>query len=126
MFQWLKNRLTSEDPRQWRPELHDAGFRCFARRRCHEVRWSDIRLICTYKRDLFAYDLICIGFETSSGEFVEIDEQMNGFMAVVKQMEQTFPGIRSDWHRTVMLPAFEPNERVLWSSGDAQVDKTDQ
>jgi len=126
MLKWLKKRLVRDDPASWRLELHDAGFRCHARKRSDDVRWADLESIRTYKLDVFAYDLICIAFESSSGECVAIHEQMKGFMGVVKQMEQTFPEIPSDWYTTVMLPAFATNERVLWNAANAQGNKTDQ
>lgn len=121
-FLWVKHRLTGDDPRHWRLELHDVGFRCFARKRCDDVRWSDVCLIRTYKRDVFAYELVCILFETNSGANVEIDEKMTGFGAIIKRLAKEFPNIPADWFDRVAFPPLKANERILWqsSSDEAQ------
>ena len=40
--------------------------------------WEEVQSIFVYKRDLFAVDKICAVFLLSSGETVEIDEEMGG------------------------------------------------
>ena len=125
MLLWLKYKLTGDDPRHWRLELHDAGFRCFARKRCDDVRWPDVCLIRTYKRDVFSHDLVCVLFETKSGECVEIDEKMQGFGAVIKRIEREFPSIPAGWYDTMKFPPLKANERILWQSGGVQDNGTD-
>lgn len=118
---WLKYKLTGDDPRHWRLELHEAGFRCFARKRCDDVRWSDICLIRAYKRDIFTHDLVCIWIETKSGASVEIDEKMTGFGAVTRRIEKEFPTIPGDWFEKVSFPPLKANESTLWQSGGDDV-----
>jgi len=37
------------------------------------LEWNDVRIVLAYKRDVFATDLICLGFTTSEGT-IEVNE----------------------------------------------------
>jgi hypothetical protein len=78
------------------------------------VAWSDVRTIRTFKRDLFSHDVICLAFEIGDDEWIEAWESMVDFELVHQAMMKRFPDLPEDWYSTVMLPAFEANERVLW------------
>lgn len=82
------------------------------------LRWADVRRVATYKHDFFAYDMICLGFETGDEQWIEIWEAMVDFSLVSERMQTEFPTIPADWYVTVMLPPFEANYRVLWQCGD--------
>jgi len=80
-----------------------------------DFKWAEVSEIRTYKVDCFAYDDICLSFNVD-GLWFEVSEQDDIFRTVVEIVEQRFPGIPHDWYREVMLPAFETNDRVLWSA----------
>lgn len=122
LLQWVKYKLTGDDPRNWRLELHDNGFRCFARKRCDDVRWCNLRSIRTYYRAVYENNVVCISYETKSGERVEIDEKMKGFGLVIKQMERQFSNVPADWYDRMKFPSTKAAGRTLWQSGgdDAQ------
>jgi hypothetical protein len=82
--------------------------------RGREVHWDTIRAIATHKRDLYIYDDICLAFQTETELWVEVSEEEPGFQLLVDEVERRFPSVPKDWFTAVMLPAFEPNYRVLW------------
>jgi hypothetical protein len=75
------------------------------------VRWSDVSEVCVYKRDVFAYDLICLAFRTNNGDSVELNEQMNGWKSLIDNLLIYIPGCRKseEWFIDVAFPAFELN-----------------
>lgn len=80
--------------------------------------WADVTSATAFKRDLFVYDKICIRFQTSDGRSVEVDEEMEGWTAFVEELQRFLPGCTpfAAWARQVALPAFAPNELLLYSS----------
>ena len=98
----------------WPIRLVDDGFERQQPRKpetVQRVHWSDVRRIQTYKRDLFAYDMICLAFEIGDDKWVEIWERDDGFVGVAEAMRTRFPTIPEDWYNKVMVPAFETNLR---------------
>ena len=83
------------------------------------LNWSDIHRITTYKYDLFAYDEICIRFETSGPDAlsIEISEEWQGFREAKQMMETIFLNINEEWYFEVMLPAFKRNEAIIYEAG---------
>lgn len=80
-----------------------------------KIFWSDVKEIFAFKRDLFAYDLICLGFRTNDDDtFWEVDEQCIGYRELLKELTAQFPGIRTDWFEQVAHPAFATNRTTLW------------
>ena len=92
----------------------DHGFHVDGREESYEVRWSDIRAITTFKRDLLTTDLICLRFRISNDEWIELHEEMTGFHEMAGLMQDHFI-IPEGWQDDVMLPPFAVNHRVLWS-----------
>lgn len=99
-------------------EINEIGFRLLCRRTAStlaSVCWDSVRSIHTYKRDLFCYDVICVGFRTHQDGWVEVSEEMPGFDRLAfEEMPRHFTLRDRDWYYTVMLPAFEANHAVLW------------
>jgi hypothetical protein len=80
------------------------------------IPWSEIEKIAAFKRDFFAYDLVCIAFETA--DFVyEINEEMVCWPAFVEGISTHLPGClkAGEWYEAVMFPAFKTNLTVLYS-----------
>lgn len=82
----------------------------------HTILWEEVQEIRTYKVDLFAYDEICLAFQTPAG-WHEIEESDAGFMEVAKRMEAAFLELPRNWYSAVAVPAFEPCEAVLYRRG---------
>ena len=78
------------------------------------VRWSAVRAIAVYKRDLFTHDDICLAFETTPDSWVEVSEEESGFQHLVAEVERRYPDVPRDWFEAVIHPAFVANHRVLW------------
>lgn len=82
------------------------------------VRWDSVRAIRMYKRDLFSYDMICLGFQLNDKSWVEVWERSDGFLEVGERMREVFPGISAEWYSEVMLPAFATNDTLLYRRDD--------
>lgn len=80
-------------------------------------RWDEVRAIQTYKRDHFAYDVICLGFQRGDGSWVEIWESSDGFLHVGEVLRQVHPGIPERWYSDVMLPTFAAKDTLLYRQG---------
>lgn len=81
----------------------------------HRVRWRDVTRVATYKLDLFAVDSIVLAFETSErpGLVLEVREEYAGFRDLFSPLASEL-GVDTEWYRTVMLPPFAMNYRVLF------------
>ena len=109
-------RLRREnETRYGRLVLDEDGFHLLKGGRCEVgVRWADVRTIRAYKRDFFAYDMICLAFEVRDGKWVQAWESMVDFPLVREKVHELYPNVPKDWFHEVMHPAFEPNDRILW------------
>ena len=77
--------------------------------------WKDVVSVLAYKRDVFAYDLICLAF--SSGEIqVEVHEQMDGWSDLIERLPVVLPGTLAvaDWWKRVALPPFATSITTLF------------
>ena len=80
-----------------------------------ELKWDDVNGILAYKRDVFAFDLICLGFVTAN-ETVEGHEQMQGWSQLVEQLPSWLPGVPplSEWWERVAQPPFGTSRTTLF------------
>jgi hypothetical protein len=80
------------------------------------IRWADVTGVTTFKRDMFAYDLICLKFESSEQEAAEFDEEDVNWQNLMSALPLCLPGCRpwGDWFSEVAFPAFQQNETVLY------------
>ena len=78
--------------------------------------WSSVVEVRAFKRDLVIVDLICLRFSMADGSSVELNEEMVGFDALVAAMPAHLSGCPEflQWWHPVAVPAFSPNERVLY------------
>lgn len=81
-------------------------------------RWDDVERITAMKRDLFAYDCICLILLLSDG-IVEVNEDMRGFAGFREAMELHL-AIQQDWWMQVAFPAFAACPVELFSVSRAQ------
>ncbi len=79
------------------------------------VDWASVAEITAFKRDLFGYDEICLGFRCGSDDgFCWVGEEDLGFSELQAQVGQRFEGILQDWWRAVAFPAFTENWTSIW------------
>lgn len=76
-------------------------------------RWSDVCRICGFKRDLYSVDLICLAFQIPDKVF-EINEEMEGYHAIIETMPVHFPGLEPQWWTKIALPSFATNLTTIW------------
>jgi hypothetical protein len=84
--------------------------------------WASVLEVFAFKEDVFAYDIICIGFRTDdNGTYWKIDEECDGYKDLLGLLPMVFTGMRSDWFSDVAFPAFMACVVSLW--GQAQIDR---
>ncbi len=95
----------------------ESGFRLAGG--CHEplnTAWEDVVEIVAFKRDNWAYDVICLGFRlVGTEEFIEIAEDFPGYENFLKVVESRFT-LAEDWWQNVAFPAFQTNWSTIWAS----------
>jgi len=81
------------------------------------VAWESIESATAFKRDLFAYDLICVAIRIDSGIAVEIDERMEGWQEFCEGLEAYLPNslVPNEWLDKVMHPALKPSTTIIYS-----------
>jgi len=81
-------------------------------------QWREIKAIVAYKRDCFAYDLLCLAVEDASG-VIEICEQDDGWDDFIKALGTNLPGSvpRENWWPQVVQPPFATNPTVVYRRG---------
>ena len=79
------------------------------------VDWASVKEIAAFKRDLFAYDEICLGFRCGSDDrFWWVGEEDVGYKALRAEVEKRFDGLLENWWSTVAFPAYEENWTTIW------------
>lgn len=80
------------------------------------LNWADVSRVTAYKRDLFAYDLVCLLIELADGQSVELDEQLCGWERLLEVLPSALPGAldRDRLLDAVVLPAFATNLTVVY------------
>ena len=79
------------------------------------LQWTDVNGVVAYKRDLFAYDEICLGFSSPDGG-VEVNEQMQGWNTLIEALPAYLAGVPSpdQWWEKVAQPTFATNFTTLF------------
>lgn len=103
-------------PQDYALRFTDDGFEVvLAGDRVATVCWREVSRITTYKLDLLTTDAICLLFDLGPGaKPVQVAEEWSGFQDLFARLKEEFPTIPEDWYATVMQPAFERNETVLF------------
>jgi hypothetical protein len=79
------------------------------------AKWTEITRVITFKRDCFAYDLLCIEIEVDGLAF-EFDEEMEGWEGMINSFPEYMPGFprRDEWWDGVVQPSFATNVTQLF------------
>jgi hypothetical protein len=81
------------------------------------LEWTAVLEVFAFKEDVFAHDIICIGFRTDeTGSHWKVDEECEGYKDLLDYLPCVFPGIRKDWFSDVAFPAFKPCMASLWGT----------
>jgi len=82
------------------------------------VVWGKVNTLLAYKRDLYAMDLICLGFVMKEGT-IEVHEDMKGWSQLVGQLPSLLPGVPpfSDWWERVAKQPFAASVTTLYTRG---------
>ena len=87
------------------------------------VLWSEVDKISAFKRDLVTYDLVCIEFVIGAKDsLIEVNDDVEGFWEMVGRLKEIFPDSQQDWELSVIKPAFELCETVIYEKGVAGID----
>jgi hypothetical protein len=79
------------------------------------ILWPEVVRIYAFKRDLLTVDLVCLAFQRANASCFEIDENMEGYEALLAQLPVVFKGFDEDWWRKVVKPAFATKLTEVWS-----------
>ena len=72
--------------------------------------------IFAFKRDMFTYDMICLGFRIDDeGNYWEVNEEFVGYDKLRTELAERFVGISADWFEVVAFPAFATNRTTIWA-----------
>ncbi|MBL7811503.1 MAG: hypothetical protein JNL57_04715 [Bacteroidetes bacterium] len=67
------------------------------------VEWSRIRRISAHVEDVVTNDDdIAIKLEWTEGHFFEVNEEINGWLRFVEELQKAFPQIPDDWQQQVL------------------------
>jgi hypothetical protein len=82
----------------------------------HRHRWADVQAVVAYKRDVFAFDVICLALEFPGPTSIELNDQMQGWQPFIDSLPLYLDGLppSDEWVPAVALPAFATNMRVLF------------
>ena len=83
-----------------------------------EIPWRDVVEIEAFKRVVFSYEVVALGFRVSgTEEFIEVTEEFPGFENLVKVVESQF-SLAENWRCNVGFPAFRTRFSTIWISKD--------
>ena len=86
------------------------------------VRWSEVKSVEVFKRDLLTFDLICVQLRTEEEEPLEFDEEDSSWEDLMAALPKHLPGCKAwgAWFSEVAFPAFEAKpQRVFERKDDA-------
>ncbi len=80
-----------------------------------EITWGAVQYATVFKRDLFAYDLICLQLKVAD-DVIEFDEEDLNWAQLVEAMPNHLSGCIQwgDWFTEVAFPAFEAKEQLIF------------
>jgi len=97
-----------------------AGFALWSGGRCvAAARWTDVRRLRAYHRDVAPVDALYLGVELVDGSVVELREEAPGFDAFLDRASATLQGLLpySAWHHTLAATPPGGDGVVLFERG---------
>ena len=83
----------------------------------NHIAWAEVAKVLAYKRDCYAYDLICIAIADVDDVIrIELDEHSDGYQPLMDALPNNLPGCLApkEWWDRVAQPPFETNWTELY------------
>jgi hypothetical protein len=78
------------------------------------IRWTEVKEVCGFKRDLFSVDEIRLGFRYGvEDSFTSVGEDDISFKDFRSEVERRF-GLDEAWFARIAQPPFAENRTTLW------------
>lgn len=99
-------------------ELTDDGFRLIEDGLDSEsIDWLHLKQIVAYRKDPEGADLLCLGFRKShEKQYIEVNEEMDGYRELLEAMCDKFPSIHRNWWQKV-TGAMGVNYQTIYGIG---------
>lgn len=118
LLSWARSKASDKDVVRLDADGFEVVGRGTVKRR---VAWAAVVEIAAFKRDLFTFDEICLGFRSEgSDHFQAAGEQDMDFDLLRKEVVRRFPGVPPDWFYDVMIPAFEEKWTTIWQKNPSK------
>ena len=103
-----RRRIEWDEEEIWRLDVEVKG-------EVWRIRWADVRQVAAWKEDVFAYDIIFLGFRVGEDEeYLVCNEQDGGWKEVQGKLRRRFGIEWEKWWSGVAFPAFAMNWTELW------------
>jgi hypothetical protein len=85
------------------------------------LRWGDIGKIAAWKKDVLAYDIVCLGFQAADrDDFFYCDEHQDGWDTLVGELKNRFDVQSHEWLPQVLRPPFQEKFTIVWRRLDGK------
>jgi hypothetical protein len=107
-------------------KLSDSGFSVVALKNKDavpvKIEWTDVAKIEVFKRDVFAFDLICLFLSCTNSTVLELDENLKGWDEFIAILPKSLPGCQAlnQWWKVVAYPAFATNMTTIFSQASTK------
>jgi hypothetical protein len=83
----------------------------------HRMAWAEVVRVTAFKQDLFAVDRICLFVSRADDTGIQLDEEMEGWLAFCEALPRFLPRCRAfhDWLWPVATPTFATNQTEIYS-----------
>jgi hypothetical protein len=103
MIRRLWDRLRSRRTIEESIVLRDDGFGLYQNKELKgELRWSEVVTATASKKNLVAFDLICLEFQLADGSSFVVNDDARGFWELVEEGKRALAGSRQDWESAVL------------------------
>lgn len=96
-------------------QLEDDGMVLVDGESMWRISWAAIRRITARKYDLLTTDALGLAISLADGRTYDVTEDVEGYGDLLREMYRRFPEISPGWEREITIPAFQTNERVIYS-----------
>jgi hypothetical protein len=67
-----------------------------------KVKWAEVTKISAHLQDSLTWDDLCLRLEYDGSHFLEVNEEIAGWMKFVSEVHRNFPTIPADWQDVVI------------------------
>ena len=66
------------------------------------LRWSEVIAVTASKKNLVAFDLVCLEFQLADGSTFVVNDDAQGFWELVVETKRALAGSQQDWESAVL------------------------